>query len=51
MLLKEIKIKALERNITMTELSRKIGIRREIMYYRISIQDKETIMKIKETLF
>ncbi len=51
MTLKEIKIRALEKNISMTELSIKIGIKREIMYYRISIQEKGTIMKIKELLF
>lgn len=51
MTLKEIKIKLLENNMTMTEFSKEIGVKRENLYYKIRVQDPEIIEKISSLLF
>jgi DNA-binding Lrp family transcriptional regulator len=45
--LKQIKIECLNRNITMTELAKKLNISRVWLYNRIQKQDEETLIKIK----
>ncbi|SJZ95660.1 hypothetical protein SAMN02745174_02071 [Cetobacterium ceti] len=48
--LHEIKIQCLINNISMTQLSKKLGFSREWMYLRIRQQHPETINKIKKIL-
>lgn len=45
--LKQIKIECLNRNITMTELAKKLNVSRVWLYNRIQKQDEETLIKIK----
>lgn len=48
--LTDIKILCLKKNITMSDLSKKLGISREWMYIRIKQQHTETLNKIKKIL-
>ena len=50
MTLKEIKIKAISKDLTMKELSIKLGVSKEYMYRCIKKNHKETIEKIKNFL-
>ena len=47
MLLEEIKIKAILKNITMSTLAKLIGVDRRTMYQKIKNQDLELITKLE----
>jgi len=48
--LKLVKLKALEKDFTLTELAFKVGISRENMYHHIKNNNKEILLKIEKIL-
>lgn len=50
MSLTDIKIMALKKNLTMTELAKMLSLNRRTMYLKIKKQDKEVILAIKTFL-
>lgn len=48
--LKLVKLKALEKDITLTELALKIGISRENMYHHIKKNNNTVLLKIEKVL-
>lgn len=46
----EIKIMALKKNLSMSELAENLSINRRTMYLKIKKQDEEIISKIKKIL-
>lgn len=50
MTLKEIKIKAISKDLTMKELANKLGVSKEYMYRCIKKDHEKTMEKIKKIL-
>ncbi|MGB6128613.1 MAG: hypothetical protein WBG30_07680 [Psychrilyobacter sp.] len=48
--LKLVKLKALEKDLTLTELASRVGISRENMYHHIKNNNREILLKIEKIL-
>jgi len=48
--MKQIKKTCIDKDITLTKLSNKLGISRESMYYKIKNNDKKTLKAIEKIL-